>query len=654
MRLPSRLFFVFVCLLICTPAWAQTGSPVVYVSSGTTIFSVTTATSPTPGVVTPLITNSGADYEGLVVGPNNDPSTSSADSYLLYACDPTHNTIIRFDPNAAHIVTDTVYQGTAAHNTLQQPQCGRLDSAGDLIVNSEAAGSGAWKIAGVASLPLGTPTASFPAPVQLLGTAISKAQAGQGVTQKYVGDLLAVDSVGNRVVRSAIVLPACSTIQLPACPTTGYSFVNPSTPFITTNLSSPFGIARNNGVGTEHKNPGQVYVSDHTKKNKGDVQLFDSTGTFVSTCVSSSTFGNQQPNFLGVAEDGTLYVAAASSSAGFVWSVTQSAAGTCTATQLATTTSLPPLTGIALPPTQTSIPLSQPGPGQGTLSYNFGSSLFNLTTGACNLTVTKTLLPTPALTALANIATGQKTIDNESVMLNGGVAAPYLGDGGFATKYSTPDVPDTCSNTAFEYFIAAFVDQGLFPNPWIITCEPAGTTNCAATDVHGIYFLGGLLPDDLGTSSTGGHHSDFFVANMNLNSPQSQATLNLESPLTQVSPPNLAGTFSSGSTISVKFKFTPTITNAVAVLAVAQVCQPGTPTNDPVCGPNGQASVFPINIININAEGSSTVPPPFVTSGNQQYSFSLSLKGYAPGIYSLSVIVLSGNSNPVTVIVKII
>lgn len=628
MRLPSRLFFVFVCLLICTPAWAQAGSPVVYVSSGTTIFSVTTAA---PVVVTPLFTNSSADYEGLVVGPNNDPSTSSADSYLLYACDPTHNTIIRFDPNAAHIVTDTVYQGTAAHNTLQQPQCGRLDSAGDLIVNSEAAGSGAWKIVGVATLPLGTLAANFPAPVQL-GTALSAAQAGRGVTQKFVGDLLAVDQVGNQVVRSMIQLPASST--------TGYSF-GTSSAFINTNLSSPFGIARNN--------VGQVYVSEHTSKKGGDVQLFDSTGTFVNTCVPSRTFGNQQPNFLGVAEDGTLYVAAASSSAGAVWSVTQSA-GTCTATQLATTSS--PLTGIALPPTQTSISLSQAG--QGTLSYNFGSSLFNLTTGACTLAVTKTLLPTPALNTLANIK-GSAMIDGVSVTLTGGVAAPFLGDQGFATKYSAPDSdPDTCANTAFEYLIAAFVDQDIFPNPWIIRCDPVGSTNCVATDVHGIYFLGGFLPDDLGTASSGPHHSDFFVANMNLNGSQ-KGTLKLESPLTQVSPPNLAGTFSSGSTISVKFKFTPTITNAEAILAVAQVCQPGTPSaNDPVCGPNGQASVFPINIINIDAEGSSTVPPPIVTSGNQQYSFSLSLKGYAPGIYSLSVITLSNNSSPVTVIVKII
>jgi sugar lactone lactonase YvrE len=631
--LPSRLIFVFVCLLLSAPAWAA-GSPVVYVSgAGGTILSVDTST----GVASPLITNSSAAYEGLVVGPNNDPGTSAANPYLLYACDPTHNTIIRFDPNKVAAGTHTVYQGTAALGTLQQPQCGRIDSAGDLIVNSKTPGSGAWKIAGVASLPLSTPTASFSAPVQL-GTT-SAAQAGQGVTQKYSGDLLAVDSVGKQVVRY--------TIQLPASDTTGYSFVPASPPgFITTNLSNPIGIARNNS--------GQVYVSDHTSNNKGDVQLFDSTGTFVSTCVSTLTFGNEQPNFLGIAEDGTLYVTASTSSKGFVWSVTQSA-GTCTPTQLVTATSLPTLTGIALPPTQTSIgPLSQAGVG--TLSYNFGSSLLNVTGSCSNLTITKTLLPTPALTALANI-NGQVTIDNSLVTLSGGAAVPYLGDGGFASRYSAPDSPAACQNSPVpDILIAALVDQILFRNTWIIRCDPAfGGTSCNPIDLDGIYFLGGFIPQDSTVHGTG-CCSDFFLANMNLNS-GAQATLNLGSPLTQVALPNLAGTFSSGSTISVKFKFTPTIKNAVAILAVAQVCQPGTPsTNDPICGPNGQSTVFPINIINIGSSGSSTVPPPIITfsPANQQYQFSLSLKGYAPGIYSLSVITLSNNTKPVTVIVKII
>ncbi|HET6176074.1 MAG TPA: hypothetical protein VFE61_04020 [Candidatus Sulfotelmatobacter sp.] len=628
---PSRIFFVFVCLLLAAPVWAQ-GSPVVYVSTGTTILSITTATG---AVSTPaLVTNAAAVYEGLVVGPNNDPNTSVAHPYLLYACDPTHNTIIRVDPNDVAAGTDTVYMGTGAAHTLQQPQCGWFDSAGDLIVNSEVAGSGAWKIPGVLSLPLGTATASFAPPTQL-NTELSAAQTGQGITQKYVGDLLAVDQAGKQVVRSTIQLPASNS---------GYSF-GPSSGFITKDLSSPVGIARNNA--------GQVYVSDHTSNKKGVVQLFDSTGTFVSTCVSTSKFGNQQPNLLGIAEDGTLYVASAGSSSGAVWQVTRSA-GACTATQLATTTALSPLTGIALPPTTVTIEANQAGTG--TLSFNYGSSLFDVTTGACDLTVTKSLVPASQITTLAEAVSGNATIDGGQVTVNGGVSAPYLGDRGFATKYtavSTVLSPDSCPPQPFGFLIAAFVDQLKFTNPWIITCAPPNS--CAATDVHGIYFLGGFLPDDLGTSGTGGHHSDFFVASMNLNGGE-PATLSLESPLTQVNPPQLAGTFSSGSTLSAKFKFTPTITDAVVILAVAQVCQPGTTSvNDPVCGPNGQASVSPINVINIGAEGSSTTPPPTFkfSATKQQYELSLSLKGYAPGIYSLSFIVLNNFTAPVTVIVKI-
>lgn len=631
MRLPSCLVLCFACLLLAAPMWAA-GSSVVYVSSGTggTILSVNTNT----GVVTTLITTAGADYEGLAIGPNNDPSNvGGSPAYYLYACDPTHNKIIRFDPNNV-AAPEVVYAGNGAPGTLQQPQCGRFDSANDLIVNSKVPGSGAWKIAGVASIPLGA--GGFSAPTQL-GTAISAAQVGEGITGKIVGDLLSVDQVDNEVVRSVI--------QLPASNQTGYSF-GPSSPFIVANLMNPVGIARDNS--------GLVYVSEHTSNKKGNVQLFDSTGKFLTTCVSASTFGNQQPNFLAITEDGTLYIATASSTSGTVWSVTQNA-DKCTATQIATTTSLPTLTGITVPPTQVSLEAKQAGAG--TLDFNFGSSKFDVTTGACDLTVTKSLVPSPAVTNLANIM-GQANIDGANVTLTGGIAAPYLGDGGFATKYgaeSTALNPDSCAAQPFEFLIAGFVDQLLLPNPWIVTCNTPGDTNCAALNVHGIYFLGGFLPNDIGTSGTGTHHSDFFLGNMSLNSGEA-GTLNLETPLTQVSPPNLAGTFSSGSTISVKFKFTPAITDAVAILSVAQVCQPGTPSpNDPVCGPNGQASVFPINPININSEGNSTAPPPLIkTDKNQQYQFSLSLKGYAPGIYSLSVVALSNNTAPVTVIFQII
>ena len=67
-RLPSRIFFVFVCLLISAPAWAQIG-PLAYVSTGASspsqIYSINTSS----GATTLLVSTSGADYEGLVVGP---------------------------------------------------------------------------------------------------------------------------------------------------------------------------------------------------------------------------------------------------------------------------------------------------------------------------------------------------------------------------------------------------------------------------------------------------------------------------------------------------------------------------------------------------------------------------------------------------------
>ena len=142
-------------------------------------------------------------------------------------------------------------------------------------------------------------------------------------------------------------------------------------------------------------------------------------------------------------------------------------------------------------------------------------------------------------------------------MLKGGTATPYLGDGGFATRYSAPDSPPACQSSPVpDILIAALADEGIFQNPWIIRCDPAfGGASCKAIDLDGIYFLGGFIPQDLTGHGTG-CCSDFFLANMKLNS-DVQAMLNLESPLKQVAPPKLAGTFSSGSNISVKFKDFP-------------------------------------------------------------------------------------------------
>jgi len=137
----ARMLGLWFSLLFTGHAWEQSGSPVVYVSgTGGVILSVNTST----GATTTLVSNPNTAYEGLIVGPDNvasDNTPANNHPYLLYACDPTHNTIIRFDPNKVAAGIETVYAGTGA---LTQPQCGRFTNSGDLIVTSKAAGSGIW------------------------------------------------------------------------------------------------------------------------------------------------------------------------------------------------------------------------------------------------------------------------------------------------------------------------------------------------------------------------------------------------------------------------------------------------------------------------------------------------------------------------------
>src|SRR5438045_1142827 len=92
--------------LFTVGAWAQ-GAPQVFVSTGTAgrIYSIDTKT----GKAKVLVSTPGADYEGMVVAPDNAPGTTHP--YLVYACDTNRSQIVRFDPSANHIIPELVYQG---------------------------------------------------------------------------------------------------------------------------------------------------------------------------------------------------------------------------------------------------------------------------------------------------------------------------------------------------------------------------------------------------------------------------------------------------------------------------------------------------------------------------------------------------------------
>jgi len=585
------------------------GSQVVYVSgTGGLIASVNTAT----GATQTLVSNPAAAYEGLVVGPDN---ANVAPSYLLYACDPTHNTIIRFDPNNAPAqggpAAETVYSGGA----IGAPQCGRFTNTGDLIVTSNVPGSGVWEFQGVANIAL--EAGSFPAPVQNPPRgAFSAMQVSQGLTQKNIGDLLIVDAANKEIIRSQY-----STIPpFSALPTV---FIAPSNL-----LPGPIGIAKNSDGG--------IFISNQSKKANGIVQ-YSAHGTNGSPCIG---FNNKTlPFFMQMSADDTLYVATSLSNSGLVYSVNTA---NCSATAIPNT-SLPPLVGIALPPTT----VTQSATFSGTHTFNFGFAAYQFTSTSCTLSVTANEFSQAQINSWLALP-----LTNPTELPNGAMPSVDLGRDGFETTFDlapTNCAPDSAGDGLNAELISVQLDNSLsFSNPRMLACDPTvSPSSCTVTESFGDYPLGGLLPQDPTIILRGGS-SRHFVVNGNLSEVEPGTFCGFGSPLTNTPPPGIAGTFGAGQNLSVKFELAQNanspqncsgntlITDAVALLSVAQILDAnGNPVFNPVA---------------INSSGSSTpTPPTFKLDNNKQYELSLSLQGYAPGIYSLTVTFLTNNTVQQTV-----
>ena len=598
---------VFLCSAIT--AWAQ-GAPQVYVSG--TDGSISRVTS--AGSVSTLISaSSTALYEGLVVGPDNADNTTH--TFLLYACDPTHNMIVRFDPEDMSFGIETIYKGDAK---LQAPQCGRFTNSGDLIVTSKASGGGTWKFAGIASKELG---ALANAPVLLTQVNAPKSSTlGEGIAQKNIGDALIVDVANSDVLRSPYA-GAFSTTSV----------------FIAASafLPGPVGIAR--------KSNGEIYVSNQSRR-VNNVVHYDAQGLNPSVCVSS--FGNKVvPFFMQVSADDTLYVATQNSNSGTVFSVNTA---TCAATAIPTGNTLAPLIGIALPPTE----VSQTQTFSGTGTFNFGFAAYQFTaSGSCTLTVSAMPTNLPAIRSLIS----QTAAEDASDLPFGAIPVVNLGLDGFELLFNVVVVQNCTSpfgDNTFDQFLAEHVDDILASNPRIARCAtladplPAG---CNVMESFGDYYLGGILPSDIGISLKGSN-CQIFLLQSNFSNSEPGKFCGFESPLTTALPPNIAGTFSTGQNLALKFRLAsasgnckkgPFITDAVALLSVAQIADA---SGNPVFNP-----------ISINASGSSTpVPPTFKVDNNSQYQLSLSLQGYAPGTYSLTVTFLTSNAPSVTIEIQVI
>lgn len=635
-------FAIAVCLAAFVPLWSQTtpAAQVVYVATGDSqVYSVSTDGSAT---VTNLIpsddVNSSAHFTSLTVGPDNvtTDNTTANNHFFLYACDTASSTIVRLrlsvdSPGAVSDAVAAVYNGDGL---LTTPICGRVSSNGDLYVSSGVPGAGVYIISGVSTASSG----SFSSPDSVFDDSAGENFTGGGIAQKNNGDMLVVDNHDGTILRARFL----GANEPPA--------VTSNPPFSSTlsgyvgSLSSPSAIAR--------VSAGDFFVAD---QGTGSVLKFNPAElSKPTTCRANLPNGNVTLSSVAASEDNFVYVGIASTSPNKrlvrILDGTASKCGSITSIPLSGI-SARSVAAVAVPPVEESPLAASPSPSTDpstnitSATFNFGSSIVKSLTTGCAPTVTQRQVPIPYLNALLSGASPAP--ESVGTWDNGGVAIPYNGEGGFGTLY-TVTVSGECSpaDVYNNFIIASSNDNTYYQNPRIIKCDGSiagGDLDCRVLDASGNWPIGGLLPNDPTIGGKVPGFSRFFLANGTLS--ESVGTFcGFSSPLTTTADPTTAPIFNSGQNLSVKFKLgaTPScsngdfITDARASLSIARIADAH---DNPVFEP-----------IAINSSGSSTpVPPTFSYNPNsQQYQFSLSLKGYAKGIYSLTVTFLTSNAPYVT------
>ncbi len=591
-----RWALVPVVCLLAVQVWAA-GSPTVYVSTGKSgrIFAINTATSK----ATALLSTSGADYEGMVVAPDNAPG--AAHPFLLYVCDPLNNQIIRFDPTAKKIVTEIIYSG----GSLTQPQCGRITATGDLVATSVSSG-GLWIFPGITSAELGS--AGIQIPTQSATTPF----AGGGLAQKNTGDVLVVDTAGRLLRSTSPLFPTATT-------------------FIS-GLTNPMGIAR--------RSDGSVFVSTQGVAS-GAVTLYATSTQNVGTPLCTANVSAGVPSFMQASLDDTLYVAVGSANAGLV----QSFDSNCNPIK---SFSLGyPGVGIALPPTSVTQPVAASG-NSALVSFGFSGFELSQIAGPCGGTISVNLASPQSLTSLLNAS--------------GLSAAPAvnLGLDGFEVVFSTANL-NKCTakdGVTTNFQIANFVSTAV-DNPEIIVCDDQNT-NCQPQAVNlqqiGGWPVGGFLPDDFTSGGAKSLRCNIFLANSQPHVTEPGKFCLFQSPVNNTNTgqlswdQNLASVFSAGKSVPVKFRLVPAssscgsapfITDAIAQLSVALL--PDTTTGN----------VFtPIGLISNGSSG--LAQPLFKSDGNQNYLFNWDTSSCImpsgktqvcpKGTYSVSVQLLTDNT----------
>jgi hypothetical protein len=619
-------------LCVLSPV-AQAQNPAVYVSGGASIYKLS------GGSLVSIFTLSGANFESLAGGPDNvdlDAAGNPSHAFMLYACDTAGKQIIRFDPKAAAISTQVVYSGAIA------PECGRITASGDFFFTNKN-GGGIYQVVatvGANTTPVANIAFSNTALTSTADAVDSSANmTGRGLSEKYQGDLLAVDQAENEVLRApyASVSPF-ATLQ----------------PFVTSGLSAPVGIAR---IST-----GEVFVSNSVLGNGRNafppVAHFDRSGSPAAACpaLAFNSNSNQVPAFLGTASvanagntvvTDTVYLVTFSNSAGTLWTW-NSAQGNCNLISTATVQNQ--LSGVMVAPSGVTLalPVNATAANPVPTTFNFNSNLFQLTATGCTATVTAFPMPTGTVETMIGLV-------GNGAFPNGAQPAVNLGENGYEIVYVAhwlaPVVNPACtsvfSDGQFVQSFAGFVDGNAFNNPRVVQCDNSDAsteprlftspgTACKVAPSLGVYPVGGPIAGDQALKV----NSVFALVNAGLSNTVGGDFCGFQSPLLNPTDPGYPATFAAGgkNTLSVKFKLAtpgncksgPFIDNATALISVAQIADA-----------TGKTVFQPINV---NATAASLDQPPIFNAGNQQYQFTLTISAYAPGTYSLTVTFLSSNA----------
>ena len=599
------------------PCVLRATAPFVYVpAEDSPVHAVTPSGSVTPLIPPPGI-NSSPQSTSLTVAPDNTADNASANSYFfLYACDTAASTIVRLrlstanpgaQPNASDVVT-----AYGSVSPLSAPVCGRVASNGDLYVSSGTSGSGVYLISGVSTASSGP----FSAPAQVFGSSAGPNFTGGGISQKNNGDMLVVDNHEGAILRAPFV-----GANTPPNPPFGSTL----SPYVS-NLSSPSAIAR-------------ISTGDFFVANQGTAQVLRFSPTNLSsptTCSVNVPNGNVTLSSVAASEDNFVYVGIASTSQNKrVVQILNGRAANCgsVGSISLSAVSASSVAAVAVPPVPESPVTTSSNPDKSTgvtsSTFNFGSSIVQTLTDGCTPTLSQSQVPLSYLNGLLPGSNGTTWL--------GGVPIPSNGEGGFGTLYT---VQSECAPTGADndFILGSYDDTTQFTNPRIIRCDSG--TSCTAIDTSGSWPVGGLLPDDTTIGGKVPGFSRFFLANSSLTNSETGAFCGFGSPLTYGTVP--FASFNSGQNLSVKFKLGaagtascnngPYITDAIALLSVAQV--PNT---------QGTGILTPVTITS-SGNSSSTEPIFSYSPNNQQYQFSLSLKGYTPGTYALIVTFLSNTT----------